>query len=230
MQIKKSREVDLERKKPTFLLLGIALACALVLSAFEWRIPVEEDDWECDLGPEVPIFETEIMPISFREEPKPKQAATEPQDKTVASIIDSFVFTDVDFPREETYPDEPLEPVIQDIAPLAEPVEDEPPMSMPDVMPQFPGGELARHQFLANHISFTAMAKDAGISGKVFVEFTVGIDGKIKDIELKKGLGAGLDEQALRAVEAMPNWEPGFYKGRPVSVRFVMPIHFNLVR
>ncbi|MFT6355482.1 MAG: hypothetical protein ACJAXD_002478, partial [Cryomorphaceae bacterium] len=62
MQIKKSRELELERKKPTLFLLGLAVACAIVLSAFEWRTPAEERTSSEDFNDEIPVFEATLIP------------------------------------------------------------------------------------------------------------------------------------------------------------------------
>jgi protein TonB len=230
MQIKKSREADLERKKPTLLLIGMVMACAVVLSAFEWRTFEEESSWDLEFEREISDFEDEPILISFVEKKKPKPVIEESKRQVTASIIHDFSFLNDDLPFEDDYLDEPLEPVVQDIELPEEIVGDEEPILVPDEMPQFPGGELERQKFLSANVTYLPMARDAGISGRVFVQFTVEKDGTISDIEVVKGLGGGLDEEAVRAVEAMPKWEPGFYQGRPVSVRFVMPIFFNLVK
>jgi len=229
MQIKKSREVDFERKKPTLFFLGLAMATALVLSAFEWQIYTKEIHITDSEPEEVPIFEVEHIPPSFREKKKSVKSESKMMQKVTSSIIDDFALIEDEIPMEEL--DLPVfeeNQNVMEIPQLAEPLPDEDPMLIPDVMPQFPGGELARQSYLANHVNYLPMAKDAGISGKVFVQFTVDIDGTIKDIEVLKGIGGGLDQEAVRAVKEMPKWEPGFYNSRPVSVRFVMPITFSL--
>ncbi|MEM9051679.1 MAG: TonB family protein [Bacteroidota bacterium] len=227
MQIKKSREVDLERKKPTLFFFGLAMATALVLSAFEWQTFEEKKRSELPEPNEIPIFEVERIAPSFAEKKKVVTSQTQTKQKVITSIIDEFKFIDDELPMDELdFPDFEDEPVFQDIAALADPVIEEEPLRIADVMPQFPGGEAARMEFLRDNVSYTTMALDAGLSGKIHIEFTVGIDGNVKDIVLLKGLGGGLDEIALNAVRSMPKWNPGFHDGRPVSVRFVMPIAF----
>jgi len=229
MQIKKSRELNLERKKPTFFLLGLAVACAIVLSAFEWRTTDLKKSSTDDWPEEVPIFEATIIPPSFREKEKPLEKKKDTQKEVAKAIIDRFKFEEID-PLKNEFPEIPdlEEPVFKDIAPVAEPTVEEEPLRIADVMPQFPGGDSARVAFLSNNVIYPRIAKDAGISGTVHIEFTVTQDGSLADIQIIRGAGAGLDEEALKAVLAMPKWKPGFDNGRPVSVRFVMPVTFRL--
>lgn len=229
MQTKKSREVELERKKPTLFLLGLAVACATVLSAFEWRSPINEKSLGNNFIEEVPLFEATLIPPSFREIEKPVEKRRDVKKEVAKTIIDRFKFDEMEPHKEEIeFPDFEEDPVIDDIYRLPEPLVDDEPLLIADVMPEFPGGDSARVAFLQNHVAYPAMAKHAGISGKVFVGFTVNKDGTIKDIALKRGIGGGLDEEAINAVKAMPKWEPGFHNGRPVSVSFVMPVTFTL--
>ena len=67
-----------------------------------------------------------------------------------------------------------------------------------------------------------------GIEGKVFVEFVVRKSGKITDIKVLKGIGAGCDEAAKTVLSDVEDWNPGIMKGRPVAVKMVMPIIFKL--
>jgi periplasmic protein TonB len=43
-----------------------------------------------------------------------------------------------------------------------------------------------------------------------------------------KGIGFGCDEEAQRVVKLMPHWSPGRQSGRAVSVKFTLPISFQL--
>lgn len=95
-------------------------------------------------------------------------------------------------------------------------------------MPEFPGGEEAMYQFLDNNIQYPDEAKENNIQGRVFVTFVVEKDGAICSVEVLRGIGHGCDEEAVRVVEAMPNWIPGKQRGEPVRVQFNLPIKFTL--
>lgn len=94
--------------------------------------------------------------------------------------------------------------------------------------PEFPGGNAALGQFLQKNLRYPAAASRANVSGRVFVSFVVNSDGSIQDVQVLKGLGFGTDEEALRVVRSMPKWRPGKQSGRPVRVKFNLPINFQL--
>jgi protein TonB len=94
-------------------------------------------------------------------------------------------------------------------------------------MPSFPGGEEELFKYLAK-IKYPAIARENGISGRVYVTFVVDKDGKIKDVKKLRGIGGGCDEEAIRVVSAMPDWKPGRQNGRNVAVQYNLPVNFNL--
>lgn len=94
--------------------------------------------------------------------------------------------------------------------------------------PEFPGGLAALGQFLGKNIRYPAAAQRANVSGRVFVSFVVNTDGSIQDVQVLKGLGFGTDEEAQRVVKSMPKWRPGKQSGRPVRVKYNLPINFTL--
>ncbi|WP_128548458.1 energy transducer TonB [Larkinella soli] len=94
--------------------------------------------------------------------------------------------------------------------------------------PEFPGGMSALGQYLSKNIRYPAAASRANVSGRVFVSFVVNTDGSIQDVQVLKGLGFGTDEEAIRVVRSMPKWKPGKQSGRPVRVKYNLPINFQL--
>ncbi|RRB04047.1 energy transducer TonB [Larkinella rosea] len=94
--------------------------------------------------------------------------------------------------------------------------------------PEFPGGMAALGQFLGKNIRYPPAASRANVSGRVYVSFVVNTDGSIQDATVLKGLGFGTDEEALRVVRSMPKWRPGKQSGRPVRVKYNLPINFQL--
>ena len=97
-----------------------------------------------------------------------------------------------------------------------------------EVMPEYPGGDQAMMQFVAENVKYPQEAIDKEISGRVMVGFVVEKDGSISDVKVVKGIGGGCDEEAVRVVNAMPKWKPGMDKGKPVRVSYMMPITFKL--
>ncbi|GAB2783846.1 hypothetical protein GCM10027275_29890 [Rhabdobacter roseus] len=94
--------------------------------------------------------------------------------------------------------------------------------------PEFPGGVKAMYSYVKQHLKYPQRAIDAQVEGKVFLRFVVGADGQIRDIQVQKGLGFGMDEEAIRLVSTMPHWKPGSQDGQAKNVRFNLPITFQL--
>lgn len=94
--------------------------------------------------------------------------------------------------------------------------------------PTFPGGEAAMYEYLQKNIKYPPLARENGITGRVYLTFVVGPDGNIRDVKVLRGIGAGCDEEALRVVRNMPPWKAGKQNGRAVNVQFNMPINFTL--
>lgn len=95
-------------------------------------------------------------------------------------------------------------------------------------MPMFRGGEQKLMEFLVNNLVYPQEAIDAGIEGRVFVEFYIEKDGTVSDAKVLQGIGYGCDEEALRVVSLMPKWVPGKQRGQCVRVRYTLPIKFEL--
>ncbi|SFD04730.1 TonB family C-terminal domain-containing protein [Chitinophaga sp. CF118] len=95
--------------------------------------------------------------------------------------------------------------------------------------PTFKGGENALGEFLSKNIHYPKAAHEKGVGGTVYIRFVVESDGSVQNIKsIGQPLGYGLDEEALRVVKLMPNWEPGKHKGQLVAVEFNLPIKYSL--
>ncbi|MDO8928476.1 MAG: energy transducer TonB [Bacteroidota bacterium] len=97
-----------------------------------------------------------------------------------------------------------------------------------DEMPEFPGGQLALRNFIAQSVKYPLEAAKKGIQGKVFVNFVVGKDGSTTNAKIYRGVAPSLDMEALRVVNSLPKWKPGKQKGEEVAVSFTVPINFVL--
>jgi len=90
-------------------------------------------------------------------------------------------------------------------------------------MPEIKGGLKA----LSKIIKYPKEAKKLGVQGVVYVQFIVDENGKVLDPKLIRKLGAGCDEEALRALGKL-KFKPGYVQGKPVKARFTLPIRFSL--
>ena len=94
--------------------------------------------------------------------------------------------------------------------------------------PEFPGGMAELMKFLAKSIKYPVIAQENGIQGRVVCSFVVNRDGSIVDIQVMRGVDPSLDKEAVRVIGTMPKWKPGEQRGKPVRVRFILPVQFRL--
>lgn len=94
--------------------------------------------------------------------------------------------------------------------------------------PTYPGGVNKFYEFLGKNIKYPAMAIENDIQGNVFVSFTVERDGSLSDIKVDRRLGFGTDEEAVRVLKLSRTWNPGTKNGKPVRVKYNIPIKFAL--
>lgn len=87
-------------------------------------------------------------------------------------------------------------------------------------------GELLK--YLAKSIKYPVIAQENGIQGRVICAFVVNRDGSIVDAEVLRGVDPSLDKEALRVINAMPKWKPGKQRGKPVRVKYTVPVTFRL--
>lgn len=95
-------------------------------------------------------------------------------------------------------------------------------------MPQFPGGAPELMKFLSMTVKYPEAAEKAGTQGRVIASFIVEKDGSISGAKVVKNVSEELDAEALRVINAMPNWTPGKQKGQAVRVKYTIPISFRL--
>jgi|WetSurMetagenome_2_1015567.scaffolds.fasta_scaffold10428_1 TonB family protein len=98
-----------------------------------------------------------------------------------------------------------------------------------DRPPVYLGGNENFLNELARNIIYPEDAFMNGISGRVFVSFVVDKNGKTGNFKVLKGMGHGLDEEAIRAIKSISeNWFPGILNGKPVDIEISYPVTFSL--
>jgi protein TonB len=97
-------------------------------------------------------------------------------------------------------------------------------------MPEFPGGQRALDNYVNDHINYPQDAVDNDVAGVVRVSFVVDEQGKISKAKLvsRQRIGNGLDEEALRVVNKMPEWKPATMHGKKIKTRLELPISFQV--
>jgi periplasmic protein TonB len=222
---KKSTKADLEPKKLLFGQIGLVIALAFILIAFEWK---SYEKQELNLVQRVAEnIPEEMVEITQQEKIAPPPKA--PQQTTIIQIVEDDIDIndeiEIDAEADQETEIEKYEPTQMDVE---EQEEEAPIFTVVESMPNFPGGEAARIQYLNDNIKYPQMARESGIQGRVFVTFVVEKDGRVTDVKVLRGIGGGCDEEAIRVIQNMPKWEPGKQRGKPVRVQFNMPILFKL--
>ena len=102
-------------------------------------------------------------------------------------------------------------------------------VSFPDDMPEFPGGDEALFAFLKKNVTYPREVLEENGKGIAGISFVIDKEGNVTDATvLKKTKFIQLDEEALRVVKKLPKWNPGKQQGRPVRVRMILPIRFDV--
>ncbi|MDY6229400.1 MAG: energy transducer TonB [Prevotella sp.] len=95
----------------------------------------------------------------------------------------------------------------------------------PEMQPTF-NGDI--NLWLAQNMRYPEEAEKNNIEGKVIVSFVIEKDGSVSNIKALKSPHSSLTEEVVRLVKAMPNWNPGTMSGKPVRVKYVLPLSFKL--
>ena len=228
MEIKKTPKADLENKKSTWLLIGYVIVLAFMFVAFEWT----KRDVKIDMSQAVTdlVFEEEIE-IPITEQPE----VVAPPPPEAPAIAETLTIVEDDADVEETViasSEETGQAVEIKYVPVA--VEEEEPeeqtiFEVVEQMPEFPDGGMAGlMQFLSKNIKYPTIAQENGTQGRVTVQFVVNKDGSIVDAKVLRGVDPYLDKEALRVIGTMPKWKPGMQRGKPVRVKYTVPVMFRL--
>lgn len=152
---------------------------------------------------------------------------------------------------DEEDPNATEEPVLVKSKPLPLPIEPEEDLPeeifvRTDQMPRFPGceelgmtqeekyvcaeNELLKH--IAKHLKYPSIAKENGIQGRVVLQFVIDKKGDVSDIKIVRDIGGGCGAAAADVIKGMVDkagfWTPGKQRGRPVKVRYTLPVTFKL--
>ncbi len=232
MQTKKTPKADLERKKFIFIQIGLVIALSICFLAFEWSSPDVNlnafgnpsmgDDWELDI--ESTIHDDDIP----EPEPEPEPEFEEVFDELVVVDDEAEVDNNVDFDseaREDTKTTFHIsgfttDDEVEELDPI--------PFAAVENKPEFPGGEETLLRFIASNTKYPDYAKNAGIDGRVFVQFIISATGQVTNVEIARGADPHLDREAVRVVRTIPAWKPGTQRGQPVPVIYIIPISFVL--
>jgi len=224
MRVLKNPKVNLENKRKIFYEIGLIVALILVFAAFEYRT---YDKYELPDYHKNGLFVIEDMAIRtvHKKPPPPPPVKRKPPIIKIVddSEIDDSPDIEIDALTDETEENWDLPELAED----TEIVEIQPFVSVQQ-MPEFPGGLSGLYKYFRDNLRYPTRAKELGISGTVYIRFIVERDGSISNVEIYRGIGGGCDEEAVRIVNGMPQWEPGRQRGTAVRVLHTIPLKFTL--
>ncbi|MCK9342938.1 MAG: energy transducer TonB [Massilibacteroides sp.] len=228
MEIKKSPKADLEKGKTINLLMGFVLALAILFVGFEWGnreiqiAKASEGVADIVAEQEIEITRPETTPPP---PPPPAPVVTE-----VLNVVEDNVEV-ADEAIVSSEDDANQAQVEAYIPPVVEEEEEEAGQQIFTVvekMPEFPGGLTALLHFVAKSIHYPVIAQENGIQGRVICAFVVNRDGSVTNAEVLRGVDPSLDKEAIRVINTMPKWTPGEQRGKPVRVKYTLPVMFRL--
>ncbi len=224
MELKKSNEANLEKKRLLFLEIGLVVVLGFVLAAFEWSTRPKEnkifDGVTEDIGDE------EQIPITRPQDQPPPPPPAPPQVFEL-NIVEDDVQIDNQLELQDMEANDNL---AVDLVPFQEEeAADDVAFIIVEDMPKFQGGDQNTFRtWIQQNLKYPEIAAENGISGKVYVNFVVNKKGEVVDAKVVRGVDPSLDQEALRVVRSSPKWTPGKQRGAPVKVQFTFPIVFVL--
>ena len=136
--------------------------------------------------------------------------------------------------------------------------DDDPVFEVTEEPAQYPGGQAALMQYLAQNIRYPKISAENGVQGRVLVQFVIEKDGSLSNFAVVKksgdtitknaqsgitvnALGSATEEskvpqeafdalnaEAVRVLREMPKWIPAKQRGQEVRMRYTLPITFRL--
>ncbi|MDR1722982.1 MAG: TonB family protein [Tannerella sp.] len=228
MEEKKTARANLEKDKSLSLLMGIVIGLAILFVGFEWgerEIEVATDNGIAK------IIDEEEIEITRQEDPPPPPP--EPEVIKTPEIIniveDNVKVEDTKILSSEDDPSQAQTATY--VAPVVEEEEEEDENYVfvtVEKMPEFPGGDVALLKWISEHINYPTIAAENGIQGRVACNFVVNADGSVSDVQVTKPLDPNLDKEAIRVLKMLPRFKPGEQRGKPVRVKYSVPVRFKL--
>lgn len=230
MEVKKSPKADLEGGIGMSILMGMIVGLAVLFVGFEWGTKdvqvVSADEGVADI-----IAEEEIEITRPENTPPPPPPPPAPAVAEVLTVVED----DVELEQQDIVSSEDDVTAAQTetfVAPVVEEEEEEESaqqiFTVVEKQPEFPGGTAELFKYLSKAIKYPVIAQENGIQGRVVCSFVVNRDGSIVDIQVMRGVDPSLDKEAIRVISEMPKWKPGEQRGKPVRVRFILPVQFRL--
>jgi protein TonB len=228
MESRKSREADLEGRQAQRFLLGLVVVLAVLFVALEWNS--SDEGWTFFDDDEDLEAEMELAPLKRDKDEIPMMLPQEKVEELPKSEELHLVDEEVELPQEQPEPqelekpekaEEEEKPEVVDM--YNEPVD----FRVVEDLPQFPGGAAEFVKWLTKNLKYPASAEKRKVRGRVVAQFIVNKDGSVSDLELTEKLDPTCDQEVLRVLRMMPNWQAGMMDAKPCRTKVCIPIVFR---
>ena len=228
MEIKKTEKASLENKRLLFAELGLIAALLVVFAGFESSTRAKEVALlQGNTKSEDPY---DIVAIPLDTPPPAPEAPALPMLSDELEIVDDDVTVDLDF---QSLDDTDIPVDIQayrNQKVVEQEVEEEVlPFVTVEQKPSFQGGDANDFSRWVNaRLQYPEIAKENGVDGTVYLQFTIGSDGRMQDVKVLRSPDESLAREAVRVVASSPKWEPGRQRDRAVKVSYTFPVVYRL--
>lgn len=222
MVAKKSPQANLENKRTIPVLMGFVMVLSLLFIVFEWSRKELNFDKVNYSG--VKVIDDDPLPITMPEKPLPPPPPPAPISDFVNVIPDEAKPTTAQPITDATPVDAPGDITKTTYETGGEEIDEI--VGYVEEMPEFKGDVMT---YLAKNLKYPAVPQDLGIQGRVICQFVINKDGSIVDIQVVRSVDKHLDNEAIRVIKSMPNWKPGRMNGKPVRVKYTLPVNFRLM-
>ena len=227
MELKKNPKADLEKRKGIYVELGLIIALAAALVAFNVK---SYDQEEIEVTERTVIDEVEEIVLQTQQEETPPPPEPEaPEVITEVHVIDNNQESDneIGIINMDLTDDIEMGEAVAAAPDVEEEVKEDIVYVVVEQVAEFPGGEEALYKYLKDNIVYPNIARQTGIEGKVYIRFVVEKDGSISNVKVMRDIGGGCGEEAMRVVKSMPKWKPAKQQTRTVRSEFNLPVNFS---
>ena len=227
MELKKNPKADLEKRKGIYIELGLIIALAAALVAFNVK---SYDQEEIEVTERTVIDEVEEIVLQTQQEETPPPPEPEaPEVITEVHVIDNNQESDneIGIINMDLTDDIEMGEAVAATPEEEEEIKEDIVYVVVEQVAEFPGGEEALYKYLKDNIVYPNIARQTGIEGKVYIRFVVEKDGSISNVKVMRDIGGGCGEEAMRVVKSMPKWKPAKQQTRTVRSEFNLPVNFS---
>ena len=233
MEQKKSPQADIEQRRTTAFLLGLAFVLSLFYVALEWNSISTPGDGYIPLDLSQLTHESELVPMSNLETiTEVKEKTENPKSEQLRVVDDDIELDDIEEEEQEQQDEELLQQLEEDddLALEAMGVDPNNPLNFRVVeeLPQFPGCAVEFLKWLTRNLRYPPLARQHKIQGKVLAVFYVEKTGKVTGIKITRSLTPECDREVLRVLGIMPDWTPGIQNDKPCRTKVCIPVVFKL--